>query len=291
MIERRGAPFIHIDTSAAYQSIARLVALLPIIVGSVYFNGLYAAFLILLCMVTFTASDWICDSIRGSKYVRDLTSPYMGAVFALLLPVDASWIMAVTGVLFGSVVVKQLYGGRGSYFLVPAAMGRLFVRVVFPSIEPDPVDLSGYHLAELFVGRYPSLIGTSCALLIMLGLIYMCVKRVYKIYIPATYVISLSFLLIIKDIVMGSHETVFFMLTSGVLFTAVYLMCDETTFISFGAGAMLEALICAFLTFILSSKVTGVDIIIIPVLITGVFTKIINYARYVLSSRVEDKSL
>ncbi len=287
MIERRGAPFIHVDTSAAYQTVARMVALIPVIVAAVYFNGWYSALLIVFCMGLFTLSDWICDKIRGSKYIRDLTSPYMGALLALMLPSNTSLVVAIAGVLFASVVVKQFYGGRGSYFLLPAAMGRLFIRVIFPTLEPEVMDLSGYHISELIVGRYPSLIGTSCGLMILVGLIYMCVKKVYKLYIPATYILTLTFLMVIKDIVMGTHQSAIFMLTSGVLFAAVYLMCDETIFISFGAGAMLEALICAILTAGLSTRVTGIDIVIIPVLITGVFTKIINYARYVLSSRVE----
>jgi len=283
MMQHKGAPFIHTETNVAFTSVARLVSVIPVIVGAVYFNGLYAAILIILCMFLFSLSDWICDRIRGSQYIRDLTSPYMGCIYALMLPSNVSIPVALSGVLFASVVVKQLYGGRGSYFLVPAAMGRLFIRVVFPYIEPEMIDFQGYHIGELFVGRYPSFIGTSCGLMILVGLIYMCVKKVYRIYIPLTYVVTLFSLLVIKDIVVGSRNSVIILLTSGVLFVAVYLLCDETAFVSFGSGAMLEALICALLTFVLSSKLSGIDLMIIPVLITGGFTKIINYARFVLS--------
>lgn len=288
MIDRKGAPFIHTEINVSYINVARLVALIPVIVSSVYYNGIYGAVLILFCMLTFTCSDWICDIIRGSKYIRDLSSPFMGAVFALTLPSDASILVALTGVLFSSIVVKQLYGGRGSYFLAPPAIGRLFVRVIFPNIEPEVVDFDGYHISELIVGRYPSLLGTSCGLLIIVGLIYMCHKKVYKSYIPLTYIFTLLFLMVIKDMVTGTSNSIVFMFTSGVLFTAVYLLCDETCFVSFGAGAMLEALICAVLTFVLSSKLIGVDIMIIPLLITCGFTKLINYTRFVLNTKVED---
>ena len=131
---------------------------------------------------------------------------FNGAVIALLLPPDTPLYVAATSVLFASVIVRQLSGGRGSSFLNAAAAGRIFIRILFPLNEaalaipgenrlsltslltgprtPVPADLSQYYFAELFMGRFPSFIGTSCAVMLLAGLIYLLAKKVLKPYLP-----------------------------------------------------------------------------------------------------------
>jgi len=72
------------------------------------------------------------------------------------------------------------------------------------------------------------------------------------------------------------------MLTSGVIFVAVYVMCAEGQYISFGRLAILQSMVCALLTFLLSYKLTGIDIIIVPFLMTGMLTGILEYMGYTL---------
>ncbi len=77
--------------------------------------------------------------------------------------------------------------------------------------------------------------------------------------------------------------------TTGVMFTAAYLLCDDETIKQFGPIAIVQAFICAALTFLLSFKTSGVDLIVVPVIFTGLLTGIFEYADKVLRTTWEER--
>jgi len=208
------APFIHTDNNTSHLAVCRLVSLIPPAAGAVYFYGLRAFILIIFCALLFTVSDSVCNKIRGTGFVRDLASPFYGALLALLLPPGTPLYIAAVGVLFGSLCARQISGGKGTSFLNPALTGRLFIRLLFPSNELNMIDpgnslsswdglftgtsdtlgadLTGYSLSELFVGRFPSFLGTGSLLLILTGLVYMMARRGIRPYIPVSYIVTLG---------------------------------------------------------------------------------------------------
>lgn len=312
MTERIKAPFIHTENNDAYSAAAHLVSLVPAVAVGVVFYGLRAAILIAFCSLLFALSDDICSRIRKVSRGSILNPLFNGAVIALLLPPDTPLYIAATGVLFASVIVRQLSGGRGSSFINAAAAGRLFIRIVFPLNEaalalpgehrtylkslligaraPQPADLSQYYTAELFMGRFPSFIGTSCAIILLAGMVYLIAKKVLKPYLPLCYLGMLVPLLIIKDIYLGTSQAGLFLLTSGILFTATYLIFDDDTVKSFGPVAVIQAFLCAALTFLASFKLTGIDLLVIPVLITGVLTDLLDFTDKVIKATAEEGS-
>ncbi|MCR5592559.1 MAG: RnfABCDGE type electron transport complex subunit D [Saccharofermentans sp.] len=311
MIVRQGAPFIKTERNLTYISAIRLLSLLPVIVAAVVFYGLRALILIAFCSVMFFAFDEFCTAIKHVHQPRDMSSFFNGALIALMLPPDTPLYIAFTGVLFGSVIVRQLSGGRGSEFICPAAGGRIFIRIIFPMNETsfafptedrfalrslifgsqgfEGVDIKSFHLFELVVGKYPSFIGMSCALLITAGMIYMIVKKAYRFYVPLAYTVSLVILLIIKDSVYHTDNALVYILTSGVLFQVAYLLSDESSFLAFGPMAILEAVMCAALSFLMSFKTNGIDVVLVPYILTAVLTGVIKYAGTIMKAYTEDK--
>ncbi|MBP5180001.1 MAG: RnfABCDGE type electron transport complex subunit D [Clostridiales bacterium] len=311
MIVRQGAPYIKTERNLTYISTVRLLALFPVIVASVVFYGLRALILVAFCAAMFFILDEICTAVRHMHQPRDLSSFFNGALIALLLPPDTPLYIAFTGVLFGSVIIRQLSGGRGSEFILPAAGGRIFIRILFPVNETafampaedrfylrslifgsegfEGVDLTRFHISELIVGKYPSFIGVSCAMLIVAGLIYMIWKKTFRFYVPLAYIVALVILLIIKDSVNGTSDAFVFILTSGVLFQVAFLISDEGSFLAFGPMAMLEAVMCAALTFLMSFKTNGIDVILVPYILTAVLTGVIRYAGTIMKAYTEDK--
>lgn len=305
------APFIHTGTNDSYMLMVRLISLIPVMVMAVIFYGIRAALLILFCAGVFAVSDDICTRLRENRHDSYLSSLFYGCAFALLLPPGTPLYVALIGALFGSVVIRQLAGGRGSALMHPSCAARLFVRIVFPlnenalanpgkerfevrsllmgSSEYGEVNLNEYYPAELLTGRYPSFIGTACAVIILAGLVYLIAKRVYKFYIPISYVAMVTVLVMIGNSYRGQSNTLMFIGTSGVLFTAAYLLCDDETIKQFGPVSIIQAFICAALTFLLSFKTSGIDLIVIPVIFTGLLTGIIDYAEKVLRSTWGDR--
>lgn len=305
------APFIHTQMNDSYMMMVRLISLIPVMVMAVIFYGIRAALLILFCAFVFAVSDDICTRLRENRHDSYLSSLFYGCAFALLLPPGTPLYVALTGALFGSVVIRQLAGGRGSALVHPSCAARLFVRIVFPLNEYafstpgkerlevrslllgsenfGEIDLSEYYPAELLTGRYPSFIGTSCAVIILAGLVYLIAKRVYKFYIPVSYIGMLTVLVIIGNSYRGENNTLMFLGTTGVIFTAAYLLCDDETIKQFGPVAVIQAFVCAAVTFLLSFKTSGIDLIVIPVIFTGLLTGILDYGEKVLRSMGEDR--
>ncbi|MBR1797261.1 MAG: RnfABCDGE type electron transport complex subunit D [Clostridiales bacterium] len=309
MNSRRQAPFIHTEKNTVYISAAHLLALIPVMAVAIVYYGLRALILIGFCAVLFELADELCSYVRGVHKARDLNSIVYGIVLALLLPPDTPLYIAAIGVLFASVVCRQISGGRGSAFLNPAAAGRLLIRILFASNEGalampgegrtylrslvhgssgfEGVSLSEFYRAELLTGRFPSFLGTSCAVMILAGLVYLLAKRICRFYLPLSYIGMLTVLLFIKDVYTGTSQTGVFLITSGVLFTGVYLLTDEETIIPFGSVSIFQGFMCSALTFLMSFKTTGIDLLVIPVLLTGVMTGVLNYI--VITFRVSEE--
>ena len=305
------APFIHTDRNDAYFNASHLLSLIPVMAAAVVYYGLRAGILILSCALLFALSDDVCARMRKISRGSVLNPLFCGAAYALLLPPDTPLYIAFSGVLFASLVVRQIPGGRGSSFVNAAAFGRLFIRIVFPGNETAfampgasltslktlitgskgfaGVDLSQYFTSEIVMGRYPSFIGTSCAFMILAGIIYLIVKKAVRFYGPLCYITMLTALLLIRDLRNETAFTGMFLLTSGVLFTAAYLLFDEENVKSFGLRSILSAFICALLTFLMSFKATGIDLIVIPAVLTSILTGIIDYAFKVLRISGEDR--
>ena len=312
MSSRVKAPFIHTEKNDAYTSAAHLVSLVPAAAVGIVFYGLRALVLIAFSALLFAMSDDVCARLRKVSRGSILSPLFSGAVIALLLPPDTPLYVAATGVLFASVVVRQLSGGRGSSFISAAAAGRLFIRIVFPlnelalalpgenrttlkSLISGPhgtlqANISEYYMPELLTGRFPSFIGTSCVFLIVAGMMYLIVKRVLKPYLVVCYLGMLTLLMMVKDIYLDTEQIGMFLLTSGIMFTAAYLLFDDDTVKSFGPVSVVQAFICAMLTFLMSFKMTGIDILVIPVLITGVLTDVIDYISKVIRVTAEDEA-
>lgn len=308
---RYSAPFIHTDRNDAYFSAVHLLSLIPIMAVAVVYYGLRAAILLLFCSLLFAVTDDICSRIRKVSRGSILNPLFYGAVFALLLPPDTPLYIAFTGVMFAALVVRQISGGRGSAFINPPAAGRLFIRIVFPLNEGalampcadrtsvkslllgssgfEGFDLSKYYQSEIFMGRYPSFLGTACAFMILAGLVYILAKRAVRFYAPLSYIGMLTILLLLRDLRNETSETMLFLATTGVLFTAVYLLFDEETVRSFGTVSITSAFVCAALTFLLSFKTGGIDLIVVPVVLTGVLTGILDYGGKIIKVYGEEK--
>lgn len=112
------APFIHTEKTAPYIYLNVLVALAPCACFAVAHYGIRAIFLIGISMILFYTFDFVfartLNATNRSKDYLDLSSLISGGIFALMLPPDTSILVVILGVLFGSLVVKQFFGGVGS---------------------------------------------------------------------------------------------------------------------------------------------------------------------------------
>lgn len=230
------------------------IALLPTLLAGIYFFGFRSLFITLICVISCVISEFLFELIAKRPITtNDLSAMVTGMLLALTLPVTVPWWVCVIGSAFAIVIAKQLFGGIGDNFLNPALAARAVLLASWPArlsgaafVNPSPlfapVDMvtSATPLAggeasilDMLLGNIGGSIGEVCKIAILLGFIYLLIRKVISWHIPviataATAVFSFLFSWIITKncdfmVLLTS------VLTGGILFGAVFMATDYTT--------------------------------------------------------------
>ena len=154
------------------------------------------------------------------------------------------WQCAVASV-FAIVIVKCLFGGVGKNIVNPAMTARVFMIVAFSSMTnvafPKGLDAASgatplVQLAEgesvafmdLFLGNTGGAIGETCALALIIGGIYLLVRKVITWHIPVVYIATVFlFTLFVKDFDFGIALS--WVLSGGLILGAFFMATDYVT--------------------------------------------------------------
>ena len=229
-----------------------LIALLPATVAAVILFGLPAFVIIFACVATAVLSEYLFNLITKKKQtVGDLSAVVTGLLLALNIHADVPVWQCVIGAIFAIVVVKCLFGGLGCNFANPAITGRVFMLIAFsetaggtmPVIGTDlvagatPLESIGKILAggsaplppigDMFLGLRGGAMGETCAVALLLGFVYLVVRRVIDWYVPVTFVgtVFLFSLCVTGDPLLALYE----ILAGGLLIGAIFMATDYVT--------------------------------------------------------------
>lgn len=309
MIKGYFSPFIHSEKNAPFIYINVLTALIPCIVLSVVYYGLRAAILLVLSQTLFFFFDFAFSRFLRPKTVNrdylDLSSIISGTIFALMLPPDTSIFVVIIGVAFGSIVVKQLFGGVGANIMNPAIAARLFVQILMADklmgfAEPmtnflkvdSLIDITGkkmmmgdirtLYAAEVVAGNFSTYIGIGSCIMIVLGAGYLLLRRIVRGYAFAGYLAGIVLvypIVHIRAFITGGGLMGFllFVLTSGCLFIAIFALGDFTTMPINPMMRFAVSFICASLTVVIYDKVDPIVGLCAPVLFVNFCTPAIDY--------------
>lgn len=311
------APFIHTEKTAPFIYVNTIVALMPCICISVANYGLRSIILLIVSQIMFFAFDVIFSRMlfntsKTSDYY-DFSSFISGTIFALMLPPDTSIFVVLLGVLFGSLVVKQLFGGVGSNLVNPAIAARLFVELVIPGAmcgfsEPHEnwlsfmslfsmnkttgvyADLSPISLTEIGFGNFSGYIGIGCGLLVAIGFLYLLIKRIVRGYAFIGYMFAIvvfypAFHISEFFTALGFRAFIVFIISSGVMFIAAFALGDFTTMPMNPLMRFFSGLICATMTVLLYDKVDLIVALCAPVIIVNFLTPSLDYFASTLSHK------
>ena len=129
--------------------------------------------------------------------IKDLSAVVTGLILALNLPSTVPLWLPVIGGLFAIIVVKQFYGGLGQNFMNPALAARCFLLISFTgrmtnfvfdgmtSSTPLAILKNGesFDLIRMFIGNTAGTIGETSAIALLIGAMYLIVKKVIKVTI------------------------------------------------------------------------------------------------------------
>ena len=259
----------HIHTKDTTQSIMRdvLIALAPASVAAVVLFGLKALLTIVLCVGTCMLSEFLFNIItKKTQTVLDLSSAVTGLLLALNLPTTANVWHCIVGSVFAIVVVKCLFGGIGCNFANPAITARVFLLIAFstsiagatkPSFDlttgATPLeaiktgDLTNLpSLLDMLLGNRGGAIGETCAIALIIGGIYLIVRKVISWHTPVIFIATVFVLsLIVKqDLTLALYEV----LGGGLLIGAIFMATDYSTTPINKYGKMVFAFGCGLIT-------------------------------------------
>ena len=199
----------HVRSEETTQSLMAnvIVALCPCVVASAIIFGVRALLVTAVSVIASVAFEWLyCKLLKKPNPISDLSAVVTGIILAMNVPVGMPIGQLIIGDLVAIVIVKQLFGGIGMNFANPALVGRIVLFVsfassmnnwVFPDAAVDQLssatplavaDKSKLSLLDLFMGIHGGVLGETCALAIVLGLVYLVATKTISIAIPASYV-------------------------------------------------------------------------------------------------------
>ena len=246
-----------------------IIALLPtIIAGSIIF-GLRALVVVAVCALSSIVAEFLFNVlVKKEQTIFDFSAAVTGIILALNLRADAPLWQCVIGSVFAIVVVKCLFGGLGCNFANPAATARVFLLVSFAEklgggALPVGVELSSSatplgllkkggdlpSLSDMFFGIKGGAIGEVCIAAILIGFLYLVVRKVIHFETPVIFVATVFVLSLISDnsFTIATYQ----ILSGGLMFAAVFMATDYVTTPITRSGKMIFAFGCGLITFLI----------------------------------------
>ena len=256
-----------------------LVALLPSLAMAVFFFGIRVLILTAISIGTCVGVEWLYRRYTGqSDTSRDLSACVTGLLLALSLPASSSYLIPVLGGTFAIVLVKQFYGGLGKNFMNPALAGRMLL-ATFPVLmtnwsrpldrlplagvdvisAPTPLSylsagtLPPQTVSQLLLGGHGGCMGEVASFMLLLGGMYLLLRRVISIRIPGSYLATVAVIALLfppEGINALSWMTAH-LLSGGLLLGAFFFATDPTTSPVTPRGQIMFGIGCGLLTMLL----------------------------------------
>jgi len=230
---------------------AVIIALLPAACCGVYFYGLHALWLILTCIISCVATETVFLKLRRKKLrLSDSSAVLTGLLLAMVLPPGLPLWVAVIGSVAAITLGKQIFGGLGSNIFNPALVGRAFLMATFPVlltkwISPffldavttaTPLGLMKFEhtytpALKLFLGNIPGSLGETSALALIIGGLYLIIRRYMDWRIPVSYigtVVAFGGILWLIDSD-ANPSVVFHLFAGGLMLGALFMATDPVT--------------------------------------------------------------
>lgn len=240
-----------------------ILALFPALFVSVVFFGVRALIVTLVCVVSCVAFEYLSRRImKKANTISDLSAIVTGMLFAFNLPPTIPIWVAILGCFFAIVIVKQLFGGIGQNFANPAITARIIIFVSFskymttwtqPFAHRYNVDviasatplanINSANTLDLFLGNVSGCIGEVSAIALIIGGIYLVIRKVINPIIPLTFIGTVF----IFTWALGQNplNEIF---AGGLMLGAIFMATDYSTTPTTLKGRIIFALGCGIIT-------------------------------------------
>ena len=268
------SPHIRVPETTTTIMLDVLVALVPSAVFGVYIYGLSALWIILVSVFSCVLTEYVYEKLMKLPVtIQDCSSIVTGVLLAFCLPASVPiWLPAIGGV-FAILVVKQVFGGIGQNFMNPALAARCFLLISFgqrltqyPAVRFADVDMvsqatpladlkatGSFDLLNMFLGVHKGCIGETSIVCLLVGAVYLLLRRIISWRIPFVYIGStllfIEFFSLCKGIGFVGADVLLAHVCGGGLFLGAFFMAtDYVTSPITSGGKIIYGLCLGFMT-------------------------------------------
>lgn len=267
MLNVSSSPHVRDNSSTRRIMLDVCIALLPACIFGIVNFGMRALAVLVVSVITCVVSEYLFEYFMHRPItVGDLSAVVTGLLLGMNMPHTIPLWIVMLGSVFAIIVVKQLFGGLGQNFMNPALAARCFLLISFAGrmtsftydgvtgATPLALLKSGesVNVLSMFLGTTAGVIGETSTVAILVGALYLIIRKVITPLIPMVYLVVFS---------------VFILLFGGHGFDMTYLAAELC-----GGGLMLGAFFMA--TDYVTSPVNTVGRIVYGIILgilTGLF--------------------
>ena len=284
------SPFIYASDTVEKIMTDVILALLPSILVSIFLCGIKSFLLILISVISTVLTEKIITAVFFKKEkdsIKDLSAVVTGIIFSLMLPAFVPYYFAIFGGACAVIFGKMLYGGLGKNLYNPAVVGKFFVLIFFEKVFLKfKLSNTNFQILNLKIFRnildspftkfldslilsQSNSIGTFSGLALILGGIYLAIKKRISLFTPLSFFLLMSILSFfvpeISKIPIGE-----------ILLVGIFMATDMPTTPVFSIGKIYFGIMMALVTSIFLSQKIENEVLFYAIIILNSFTPLIN---------------
>lgn len=290
-----------------------LIALAPAVLVSLLFYGWNFFMLLMVSVATCIACEFVIENYLLGKDIPSISATCLtGVLLALNLPPAAPWWVAFLGSIAAIGIAKMCFGGLGQNIFNPAIFGRVFLLVSFPAVMTTWAAPAGWLGVDAFSGATPlaaineglrqgipasqiiadnnqsgwhmlfaragGSAGEVSALALILGFVYLLIKKVIRPHIPLAILGTVVVLTSIFSLINPDQFTgpLFNLFTGGLLLGAIFMATDYVTSPMAPLGMIIYGVLIGLLTVLIRYFGSYPEGVSFAILLGNMATPLIN---------------
>ena len=284
----------HVRDKSSTNSIMRdvCIALMPACIFGIYNFGFRALLVLVVAVVTSVLSEYLYEILMHKPVtISDLSAVVTGLLIGMNVPHTLPLWMVALGSIFAIIVVKQLFGGLGQNFMNPALAARCFLLISFAGkmttftydgvTGATPLYLlktgESVSLLKMFLGTCGGVIGETSVVAILIGAVYLLVRKVIAPTIPFIYIGTFA----VYMLIFGGHGFDMLYLAKeicggGLMLGAFFMATDYVTSPVTTMGKIIYAIILGILTGLFRTQGNSAEGVSYAIIISNLLVPIIE---------------
>ncbi len=262
------SPHTHEEKTTRNLMFGVVIALLPSLFTSIFYFGYGAIIVITTSVVSCLLIEYLIQRFVFNKPISITNGSALvtGLLLAFNLPSNIPVFIVVIGSFIAIAVAKMTFGGLGNNPFNPALVGRVFMLISFPvqmTSWPVPAGFNTSYTdaitgatplalikeglkngesisqlvtqiptpAQMFLGKMGGSLGEVAAVALLIGFIYLLVRKIITWHIPVSIIGSIAIFTTILWLINPEKnaDPMFHILAGGVLLGAIFMATDYVT--------------------------------------------------------------